>query len=271
MISNQCLHVWWWAILGWTQSRPSTFLSTWRLTLDGNGEGGMETECATFQYPPLSQRDHTTIWWSFPSQYGKTAFLCRWIFKFKVKSHDARTPDFVSMPGIVTYEFQNGIWSNSTGRKKVRTDETFLWGGAEFVPFGPNGLIVMFGGESSQLQRYVPGDEQRSIHNITLFDPITKLWYAIAVLQCRRWKSDQVNDTTKSYEMLVLQNNQHYCASPWSVIFVLTNTRKANCILDFCIQATAVLLGVSPRSTMSFGVSQSRIPDIVMNHVDANI
>lgn len=55
------------------------------------------------------------------------------------------------------------------------------------------------------------------------------------------------------------------------MIFILTNTRKANRILDLCIQATTVLLGMDPRSTMSSGVSQSPIPDIVMNHVDANI
>lgn len=45
------------------------------------------------------------------------------------------------------------------------------------MTFGPNGLIVMFGGESSQPQRYIPGVEQRSMSNITLFDPVTKIWY----------------------------------------------------------------------------------------------
>lgn len=133
--------------------------------------------------------------------------------------------DFVPTPGIITYEFQNGMWSNSTATREFKASETFLWGGAEFVPLGPNGLIVMFGGESSQPQRYIPGEEQRSMSEITLFDPVTKLWYEQKAtgagnlmpsprLQfCTVGVGDlRTNDNTHSYEMSVSPDNWYYLA-----------------------------------------------------------
>jgi hypothetical protein len=67
--------------------------------------------------------------------------------------------DFVLTPGIVTYNFKDQVWSNTTDTGEASRHETFLWGGVESVPFGPNGLIVIFGGESSQPQNYTPGAE----------------------------------------------------------------------------------------------------------------
>lgn len=201
-------------------------LSTWRLTLDGNGEGQWRQN-ATFQDPPFSE-GITRPFGGASVTDGKTAFYIDGYKSSKLSPMTQGLHDFIPMPGIVTYEFHNGIWSNTTTREKTRTNETFLWGGAEFVPFGPNGLVVLFGGESSQPQRFVPGNQQRSMSQITLFDPITKLWYEqIATSAGNRMPSPRLqfctvgvgdltkmNDTTNSYEMLVLQSNQHYCASP---------------------------------------------------------
>ena len=156
-------------------SKSPVDLSTWKLTLDGNGDGEWKQN-ATFQDPPFSE-GLTRPFGGASVTDGTTAFYMDGYSSSKSSPMTQGLQDFVPTPGIVTYDFQNGMWSNTTATRKSKARETFLWGGAEFVPLGPNGLIVMFGGESSQPQSYIPGDEQRSMSNITLFDPVTKLWY----------------------------------------------------------------------------------------------
>ena len=43
---------------------------------------------------------------------------------------------------------------------------------------GHNGLIVVFGGDTSDLVSYTPGAQPRSMKDISLYDPVTRVWYS---------------------------------------------------------------------------------------------
>lgn len=202
-------------------------LSTWKLTLDGNGDGDGEwRQNATFQNPPFSE-GLTRPFGGASVTDGTIAFYIDGYSSSKSSPMTQGLRDFVPTPGVVTYDFQDGMWLNTTAARKFKESETFLWGGAEFVPLGPNGLIVLFGGESSQPQRYIPGDKQRSMSNITLYDPVTKLWYEQTAASVEnRMPSPRLqfcivgvgdlttmNDSNHSHELSVPLDNRYYLAS----------------------------------------------------------
>lgn len=204
----------------WLDSKSAVDLSTWRLALDGNG-GGEWSKNATFQDPPFSQ-GITRPFGGASVTDGKAAFYVDGLSSSKSSPMTQGLHDFIPTPGIVTYDFKSGVWSNTTDTGKFKTREVFLWGGMESVPLGPNGLVVMFGGESSEPQRYTPGANQRSMSKITLFDPATKLWYEQTATSagdrvpssrmqfCTTGIVDptKMKDNTSSYEMLVSQDDQ---------------------------------------------------------------
>ena len=84
---------------------------------------------------------------------------------------------FVPIPGLVEFEFSNGSWSNDTDTRQLTLSGTFMWGALEAVPFGPNGLLVMFGGDTSSRTSYAPGFNPTSMSQVSLHDPVTKKWY----------------------------------------------------------------------------------------------
>lgn len=195
-------------------------LSTWKLTIDGNG-GGDWSQNATFQDPPFSL-GITRPFGGASAVNDKYAFYVDGYSSSKSSPMTQGLSDFVPTPGIVTYNLKDGIWSNTTDTREASRHEIFLWSGMESIPFGPNGLIMVFGGESSRPQKYTPGAEMRSMSNISLFDPVTKLWYhqtatsagdrlpSSRIKFCTVGVGDPtaVNDNNSSYEMSVPHTNQ---------------------------------------------------------------
>ncbi|KAL8717097.1 MAG: hypothetical protein Q9225_005632 [Loekoesia sp. 1 TL-2023] len=84
---------------------------------------------------------------------------------------------FIPTPGLLTYDFGNGAWANVTNTPYVSASKTIEWSGMELVPFGPNGLMVVIGDESSDLTSSNPGGQERTLTRITLFDPVRLEFY----------------------------------------------------------------------------------------------
>ncbi|KAI5865079.1 hypothetical protein GGS23DRAFT_407615 [Durotheca rogersii] len=84
-----------------------------------------------------------------------------------------------ALTGLVSYNFRTGMWSNQS---------SFEFGGygtslnsrAEYVPFGPNGLLLFLGGAETPVNATEESIVQLSWNKLTLHDPVTGKWYTQA-------------------------------------------------------------------------------------------
>ena len=151
-------------------------LSVWRLDLDGKG-GGTWTQNATSKNAPFAQ--------SVTRPFGgASTFTNNSAYYLGGASSSHSSPLLqtqaanVPLPGLVSYSFPNGAWSNSTtGITALSQSGSFEFGGIESVPFGPSGLLAVWGGETSNSSIYSAGIAERAISSVTLVDPVTKQWY----------------------------------------------------------------------------------------------
>ncbi|OTB05482.1 hypothetical protein M426DRAFT_319745 [Hypoxylon sp. CI-4A] len=83
-----------------------------------------------------------------------------------------------ALPGLVSYDFQTGNWTNSTTTpNSYGALGTSLNGLAEFVPFGPNGLLLFLGGAEAPIDATNETIVQTAINGVYLYDPSTGKWY----------------------------------------------------------------------------------------------
>lgn len=106
-----------------------------------------------------------------------TAFLLGGYSSSHSSPQTSTLTGFVPTPGMVMYHFGNSTWGNFTETPGFSDSGAIEWPGMIKVPFGPNGLIVVFGGETSDLTSYTPGEKERWMTKITLFDPVTLQFY----------------------------------------------------------------------------------------------
>ncbi|KAI9766650.1 MAG: hypothetical protein M1839_004790 [Geoglossum umbratile] len=84
---------------------------------------------------------------------------------------------FIPIPGLQTYNYTSGAWSNNSalGYSKFGTAQV---GGMVHVPsWGPAGLLVIVGGQTSPLTSWSDGGTMVSMSNITVFEPQNQTWY----------------------------------------------------------------------------------------------
>ncbi|KAI0882775.1 uncharacterized protein GGS22DRAFT_168696 [Annulohypoxylon maeteangense] len=82
-----------------------------------------------------------------------------------------------ALTGLVSYNFRTGLWSNSSTVSNYGGYGTNLNGLAEFVPFGPNGLLLFLGGAETPVDATNFSISQVDWNHITLYDPVTGMWY----------------------------------------------------------------------------------------------
>ncbi|KAI2465088.1 hypothetical protein F4781DRAFT_41395 [Annulohypoxylon bovei var. microspora] len=82
-----------------------------------------------------------------------------------------------ALTGLVSYDFQTGLWANSSTVSEYGGYGTNLNGRAEAVPFGPNGLLLFFGGAETPVDATNNSVVQVNWNYLTLHDPITGAWY----------------------------------------------------------------------------------------------
>ena len=117
----------------------------------------------------------------------------------------------VPQPGIVTFNFENRIWTNDTITPYTLGGGSVGYGAMHYVPiFGPAGLLIIFGGESED--HGVPS--KQLMNNITIYEHEGKTWhYQIAtgsVIPKYRQYMCTVGvreDGQQSYEMYTPQAN----------------------------------------------------------------
>lgn len=150
-------------------------LSVWRLDLDGKG-GGTWSQNSTAQSAPFSH-GITRPAGGASTFTQNSAFYVGGYENSRTSPQSQMLGADVPMPGLVAYNFTTHTWSNSSqGITNISSTGSFEFGAIEAVPFGPNGLLAMFGGESSNSSIYSAGEE-RLMNMITLVDPVTNQWY----------------------------------------------------------------------------------------------
>jgi hypothetical protein len=85
----------------------------------------------------------------------------------------------VPLPGLVRYNMSTNEFTNMSATQYYGTG-TAQRGQMVHVPvYGDmqHGLLVMLGGYSSPLTKFVPGKGHLSFANITLYDPAARRWY----------------------------------------------------------------------------------------------
>ncbi len=149
-------------------------LSIWRLDLDGKG-GGRWAVNTTYQNPPFSQ-DMTRPFGGASAFTNSSAFYIGGASNYRSSPSLQKQLASVVLPGLVSYSFDTGAWKNSSGLGALSSSGSFQYGGVEPVPFGPNGLLAMWGGETSNASSYAYG-LGRAMDQITLYNPTTNIWY----------------------------------------------------------------------------------------------
>jgi len=150
------------------ESPDAASSSLWKFTVDGEGGGSWASESQDDAFTDLVR-----------SQAGAYVSTRDSGFHFGGESTRAATsrPEG-AVPGYFHFNFTSGdhSWQNET--RAPYSDQGTIYGAtATWVPtFGPNGLIVLVGGESREIgnsrnSEYLPMD---MIH---FMDPVTKTWY----------------------------------------------------------------------------------------------
>ncbi|KAI4257003.1 MAG: hypothetical protein LQ352_001831 [Teloschistes flavicans] len=150
-------------------------LGIWNFKLNGGG-GGTWTQKSNFRGAPWNQNITRPLGGAGRST-NSTGFLLGGYSSARSSPFTGDLAGFVPTPGLLTYSFDNGTWANVTDTPNLSSSGAVEWPGMELVPFGPNGLMVVIGGETSDLTSYTPGGEERSMTEITLFDPVTLRFY----------------------------------------------------------------------------------------------
>ncbi|KAL8953759.1 MAG: hypothetical protein Q9222_000376 [Ikaeria aurantiellina] len=150
-------------------------LSIWNMKPNGGG-GGTWTQKSNFRGAPWNQNITRPLGGAGVAS-NHTGFLLGGYSSARSSPFTQDLVDFVPTPGLLTYSFDNGTWANVTDTSYISDSGAIEWPGMEFVPFGPNGLMLVIGGETSGLASYAPGNQERSMTQITLFDPITLQFY----------------------------------------------------------------------------------------------
>lgn len=162
----------------WLDKTPLD-LAVWKFQPNSGG-GGAWSKNTTYSSSPWAGAPGITRPAGGAYTYtNKTAFYLGGYTSDHTSPQTQNQLGFVPTPGLVTYSFDNGSWTNSTaGFNNLGGEGSWEWGGMEYIPtFGPNGIVVMWGGETSNTTSYVFGAQLRTMNEITLLDPVTQQWY----------------------------------------------------------------------------------------------
>ncbi|KAI0426685.1 hypothetical protein F5Y09DRAFT_56391 [Xylaria sp. FL1042] len=177
--SAQSLYTWG----GFTSDDSSPSQGLWRFTVDGSG-GGTWTQVTQRDY-----LDFTRLKGTFGSAFTQTKDVGYSFGGAVMKSSDGSVSKAIpgyATPGLVSYNFQTGNWDNTTvTMSSYGGYGTSLNARAEYVPFGPNGLILFLGGAETPVDATNETIVEVSWNHITMVDPVTKQWYTQTITGTR--------------------------------------------------------------------------------------
>lgn len=167
--STKSLYTWG----GFTTNGASPDQALWRFAADGSGGGA---------WKQVTQRDFLTfskLKGTFGAAFTQTGDVGLAFGGAVTKSSDGSVAKEIpgyATPGLVSYNFRTGEWDNST---------TTTYGGygtslnarAEYVPFGPNGMVLFLGGAETPVDATNETIVEMSWNHIHMVDPVTKKWH----------------------------------------------------------------------------------------------
>lgn len=80
---------------------------------------------------------------------------------------------YLALPGVVAFNMTSGELTNSS-TAGLGPFGTLVGGVAEFVPFGPSGLLLFLGGGQAPVATTYGGWTEVDFNNLTLYDPVGK-------------------------------------------------------------------------------------------------
>lgn len=129
-----------------------------------------------------------------------------------------------AVSGMVEYNFQEGLWTNSsdTGQNGYRETGFSVHGEAIYVPiYGKDGVIVFIGGDAPTSQPWVGGSSLVEFSDITIYDISSGNYYqqtaigsAIPLGRIQFCAAGAAAADNSSFEMLVLLENLVYFGAP---------------------------------------------------------
>ncbi|KAI0390372.1 hypothetical protein F5Y17DRAFT_444906 [Xylariaceae sp. FL0594] len=158
---------------GFAAQDPPPSHDLWRFTADGSGGGAWSL---------VTQRDYVTfsklknIFGAAFTQTNDAGFaLGGAVTHLSDHTVSDDIPGYAT-PGLVSYDFRTGSWDNSSSAAYGGYG-TSLNARAEYVPFGPNGLIVFLGGAETPVDATNETIVEVNWNTVTLVDPVTMKWY----------------------------------------------------------------------------------------------
>ncbi|OTB19672.1 hypothetical protein K445DRAFT_313450 [Daldinia sp. EC12] len=133
-----------------------------------------------------------------------------------------------AVTGVVSYNFQTNKWASQSSDSFGQYG-TSLYGCAEYVPFGPNGLLVFLGGAEAPVDikddNYIGGIPWATL---TLFDPVTGKWYkqratGMSPPLIERACSVGVRGPNNTYEIFIYGGSSaNHAGNTFSDVYVLS-------------------------------------------------
>ncbi|KAI1758678.1 hypothetical protein GGR53DRAFT_216217 [Hypoxylon sp. FL1150] len=168
-----------------------------------------------------------------------------------------------ALPSIVSFDFETNNWTNiSTAGYQGYGSGTRLNGRAEYVPFGPNGLLLFLGGAESPVDATNENIVQVLWNVLWLYDPVTRKWYSQATTgqlppQMERACSVGVEGPNNTFEIFIyggtsdqygaVSSDVHVLSLPGFVFF------KANSSGTPRADHACVVVGKGKRQMLSYG------------------
>ncbi|GAP86275.1 putative kelch repeat protein [Rosellinia necatrix] len=159
---------------GFSSDGSSPSQDLWRFAADGSG-GGAWTQVTQRDFVAFSKLKGT-----FGAAFTQTKnvgfALGGAATKATDDSVDKEIPGYAT-PGLVSYNFRTGEWDNST-TSSYGGYGTSLNARAEYVPFGPNGMVLFLGGAETPVDATNETIVETSWNRVNMVDPVTKKWHA---------------------------------------------------------------------------------------------
>lgn len=156
----------------WTRGFNMTENQYWKFTADGHGGGtwSQETPANPNLFDGLEQYEHGCVAQTEDTGFSIGGTASGWTKKYRGENQ--------VIPGMVTFNMTTKLWQNGT--KSFSPLDTVVAGAAQYIPnFGPNGLIMVFGGLSGRVDDSLDWSTALGydLKNLTFFDPVTKQAY----------------------------------------------------------------------------------------------
>ncbi|KAJ9139468.1 Kelch repeat protein [Pleurostoma richardsiae] len=139
---------------------------SWQFFADGNGSGfwSIKTPANTKVFDQLVRPEGCAF-----TQKDNDVGYC--MGGLVTSQSNASVTSDTAISGLVSFGMTSNVWTNTS----TPGIGTLVNGAAEFVPFGPNGLMVFLGGAEAPAGTFdAASTSDRDFTNITFLDPITQ-------------------------------------------------------------------------------------------------